>query len=250
LAGHVVTGRMGRERREHDDASRPHRNWNRTVRVPRALEADGRASVGERARTVEAGEYPDAAVVERGVGDRDPAREVGLRFDVRVAVVLVPEDRLRPVRLLVDGLVPVQPDIGPDEVVAQTSEQRRRTERTQRGGVLHEVQRNRHGVDAGEAEATLRLGAEELERPLVERRDLGVQLGDGLATERLLEDEEALLVVRAGLFLRDDAERPLVLWPLERGVPGMALEAHCCPARRQARPTAAVRSRSRLTTST
>ena len=41
-----------------------------------------------------------------------------------VAVVLVPEHRLGAVRLLVDGLVPVEPDIRPDEVVAKVGEQR------------------------------------------------------------------------------------------------------------------------------
>ena len=39
-------------------------------------------------------QHLDAAVLGRGVGERDPDREVGLRLDVGVPVVLVPEDRL------------------------------------------------------------------------------------------------------------------------------------------------------------
>ena len=131
----------------------------------------------------------------------------------------MPEHRFGAVRLLVDSLGPVQADIRPDEVVAQIGEQLRRAERAQRGGVPDEVQRDGDRVDAGEAEAALRLPAQELERLLVEGCDLGVQLADGLGIERALEDEEAPLVVREGLFLRDDPERPLVLRPLEPGVP-------------------------------
>jgi hypothetical protein len=100
--------------------------------------------------------------------------------------------------------------------------------------VLHEVQRDRHRVDAGKAEAALRLGAQELERPLVERRDLGFQLADGLGVERVLEDEEALLVVRTGLVLRHGPERSCVASPAELGVPRVALEAHAVSARREA----------------
>ena len=187
-----------------------HGDRYRALGVLRALESDRRGAVGDGARTVHAGEHPHAAVVERGVRDRDPARQIRLRLDVRVAVVLVPEHRFGAVRLLVDGLVPVQADIRPDEVVAQVGEQRRRAERAQRGGVPDEVQRDGDRVDAGEAEAALRLPAQELERLLVEGCDLRVQLADGLGVERVLEDEEAPLVVRPGLFLRDDPERPLV----------------------------------------
>ena len=57
--------------------------------------------------------------------------------------------------------------------------------------MLHEVHGDRDRVDAGEAEAPVGLPAQELECALVERRDLRVQLADGLGIDGVLEDEEA-----------------------------------------------------------
>ena len=57
-----------------------------------------------------------------GVGERDPAREVLLRLDERVAVVLVPREPARLLGLLVDGLVPVHVHVGADEVGAEVDE--------------------------------------------------------------------------------------------------------------------------------
>ena len=52
--------------------------------------------------------------VDGRVGERDPQREVLLRLDERVPVVLVPREATRLLGLLVDRLVPVEAHVGPD----------------------------------------------------------------------------------------------------------------------------------------
>ena len=69
------------------------RHRDRAGWIVEALVADGRRPVRQRAVAVHAGDHPRAAVVEGGVGQRDPAGEVGLGLDVGVAVVLVPGER-------------------------------------------------------------------------------------------------------------------------------------------------------------
>ena len=93
----VVFGpvRCGRERREDDGAAGRHLgDRHRVRRVLDALPADGvDPPVQQRAAAVHAGEHLRAAVGDRGVGQRDPAREVVLGLDERVAGVLVPRER-------------------------------------------------------------------------------------------------------------------------------------------------------------
>src|SRR5512135_662448 len=63
--------------------------------------------------------HPRTTVVERRVVESDPARQVRLRLDVGVAVVLMPRERLGIFGLLVHGLIPVEAHVGADEVVAE-----------------------------------------------------------------------------------------------------------------------------------
>ena len=88
----------------------------RVLDVAPALEADRRGSVRKGAIPVRAGHHGDATVVERGVGDRDPAGQVRLGLDERIAVVLMPEDRLGRVGLLVDRLIPIEAHVGTEEI--------------------------------------------------------------------------------------------------------------------------------------
>ena len=94
--------------------------------IAQADEADVGVLVGQRAQPVQPRHDPGAPVLLGGVGQRDPARQVLLRLDERVAVVLVPGERRLGARLLVHRLVPVEAHVGPDEVGAQPGEQRGR----------------------------------------------------------------------------------------------------------------------------
>src|SRR5437870_2917641 len=76
------------------------------------------------AERVQSGRHAGAAVVEGGVGERQPHGEVLLGLDVGVAVVLVPRYSAGLLGLLVDGLVPVEVDVGTDQVGAQVGERR------------------------------------------------------------------------------------------------------------------------------
>ena len=62
--------------------------------IPQHSKPIGGRRCRERAVAVRAGHDHDATVLERRIGDRDPAGEVRLRLDERVAVVLVPEHGL------------------------------------------------------------------------------------------------------------------------------------------------------------
>ncbi len=109
------SGRCGvasatRTRRHHQLGRAP--EWRRGGRRSRTARADGRRRASG-CRAVRTGYDPGAAGIDGGVGERDPAREVLLRLDERVAVVLVPREATRLLGLLVDELVPVEPDVGP-----------------------------------------------------------------------------------------------------------------------------------------
>ena len=115
------------------------------------------------AESVAAGGDPRAAVVEGGVGERHPHGEVGLRLHVGVAVVLVPRDPPWLLRLLVDGLVPVEAHVGADEVGTQVGDGGVAAERL--GGL-----RAGHGVE-GDRE---RPGLGDREPAVVTRLEEGV----------------------------------------------------------------------------
>ena len=98
--------------------SRPAPAPRRRRRVVQADEADVGVLVGQGAAPVQTGHHPRAPVLLGGVGQRHPTGEVLLRLHEGVPVVLVPGERRLGPRLLVDRLVPVEADIGSDEVGA------------------------------------------------------------------------------------------------------------------------------------
>ena len=75
--------------------------------------------VRERSRSVDAGRDPRAAVVAVASVSATQTRQVLLRLDERVAVVLVPREPPGLLGFLVDRLVPVHVDVGAEEVGTQ-----------------------------------------------------------------------------------------------------------------------------------
>ena len=157
---------------------------------------------------VHARHHRDAAVVGRRVGDRDPAREVRLRLDVGVAVVLVPQHRFGAVRLLVDRLVPVEAHVGADQIARQAGEHRiaRRSSRA-----------NSVRVTACGATVCVSRPATEKRPPGAASRkrfdvvvagcELGVELLERRRVERVLDHEVAELVELRSLRGRHELER-------------------------------------------
>ena len=217
--------------------------------APALAARSGVSTCCERAVAVRARHHDDAAVLGRRVGERDPAREVRLRLDERVAVVLVPQHRLGRVRLLVDGLLPVEPHVGTDEVAAQPGEQRVRAEVAQHIGAHDEVRRDRLRVGAGDAEPAVGLPFEELLHARFAGRDRFVDRGERRRVECVLDDEEAVLVELLGLRVADRRERTGVIGPREPVVPrvwraGVVTNGDATPvvrAPRRAVPTTAAR---------
>ena len=80
-------------------------------------------AVPQGPETVHSGNDPGASVLHSRVAQRHPAGQVLLRLNVGVAVVLVPRKPAWLLGLLVDGLVPVEPDLGSDQILAEIGEQ-------------------------------------------------------------------------------------------------------------------------------
>ena len=226
LVGEVAAGVMRRERREHHDAPGADGKPVPLRLVAEALEADRCVHVAQGALAVDAGHHAHAAVLGRGVGERDPTREVGLRLDVGVPVVLVPQHGLGRLRLLVHGLFPVEPSVGTDEITAEAGEQRLAAELVQVRRLDDEVGCDGLGVDTGDAEPTLGQALQELvvrgSRP-VRSRPRGARFH---LVEGILDHEETLLVERPGLLGGDRGERGRVVGPLEPAVPRMGFEGN------------------------
>ena len=139
-----------------------HRRRHRRRALLEALPAERvDVVVGEGAVAVAAGRHLRAAVLLGGVGEREPHREVLLRLDVRVAVVLVPRHPARLLGLLVDGLVPVQAHVGTDQVGAQAEHRRVGAERLGRLRAGDGVDGDREGAGLGDREAAVLAGLEE-----------------------------------------------------------------------------------------
>ena len=144
---------------------------DRTRRDPRRRTPSraGRRSGAGGCRAVQPGEHPRAAVLDGGVGERDPAREVLLRLDERVAVVLVPREPARLLGLLVDGLVPVEVHVGTEEVVAEADEAGVAGEAPCRLRAEHRVQGEGDRAGLRDVEAAVVLRGEEARPPAASR---------------------------------------------------------------------------------
>ena len=102
-----------------------HRRRDRDRRLGEALPAE-RLDVGvcERADAVQPGRHAGQPLSSVASVSAIQQREVLLRLDERVAVVLVPREPARLLGLLVHGLVPVEVDVGADDVSAQAEQGR------------------------------------------------------------------------------------------------------------------------------
>ena len=88
---------------------------------------------------MQARNYPGTPVVEGRIGERDPTGQVLLRFDVGVAVVLMPGKlSIRP-RLFVHRLVPIEPYVRTDQVVYKIAKYGMCRELAQHGVTLHQM---------------------------------------------------------------------------------------------------------------
>jgi hypothetical protein len=174
---------------------------------------------------VHPGNDPGAAVVDGGVGQGDPAREVLLGLDEVVAVVLVPGEPSGLLGLLVDGLVPVEVGVRPDKVGAEPDEDRMRGERLGGRRPCRQVGRERDRPRLGDGHPLVALPAEEgvdLGLETVDLRGHDVEL---VGVEHALEHHEPVAVELLGLRGVERGERRLWRPPRERHVPGVRLDA-------------------------
>src|SRR5208282_3766474 len=120
LLGGIRSRAMGRQGGEHHDTAgaRLHRRGFGAVVLLAAYVTELAQAMRERAAQMSRRNYPRASVFDRRVGERDPAGQVRLRLDIGVAVVLMPRERLGVFGLLVDRLVPVEPDVGTNQIAA------------------------------------------------------------------------------------------------------------------------------------
>ena len=177
--------------------------------------------VSERAEPMKAGHDVRTAVLFGRVGQCDPTRQVLLRFDEVVAVVLMPREAPGFLGLLVHGLVVVEPHVRPDEVLAQIGEHLVCGEASGRLVVEDGKQRKRDRAVLGDAEPLAVEAGQELVALRLERIGGGDHRCQLLVGEHVLEHDESELVELCGLFVREPPERAVMIRPGESGVPRM-----------------------------
>ena len=197
--------------------------------APRAARRSTRSRAGRRsgARGCRARCTPGTThgqpFVARRVGERDPAREVLLGLDERVAVVLVPRETARLLGLLVHRLIPVQADVGPDQIGADPHDRRVPAERAQQIRPGDQMGAERDGAGLGYRHPS---PLDLLERGV----DLGLQ-AVGLGSDRAeqvrvqqpLDDHVAEGVEPGDVGLAEHPERSGPIRPGEPPVPRMRL---------------------------
>src|SRR5260370_14836358 len=111
---------MRHQRGKYHDAPLAHRYCERLGTVLLAAHVtELRPAMRKRPAQMPARNHPRTTVVNDRVVESDPTGEVLLRLDKGVAIVLMPRERLRIFGLLVHRLIPVKPDVGADQIVAE-----------------------------------------------------------------------------------------------------------------------------------
>src|ERR1051325_7297504 len=136
---------------------------------------------------------PRTAVRLIDVHQRNPQGEVLLRLDERVAVVLMPGKLLFLRRFFVDRLIPIEPYVGTDQVMANLFDRRVHRKIAKNSGLAHEMRRE--GDDVGRRNAhPATLFAQPGLAPGLQRidgRDYGLDLG---LRKNALEERKTLTV--------------------------------------------------------
>ena len=137
----------------------------------------------------------------------------------------MPGERRFGAGLLVDRLVPVETDVGPDQVAPEVLEHRAGAEVVEEPGAQDEMHRKRDLVGARDEPLAALLAQRRLDLRLP-RIDLGDDAIDGGAVERALEQEVAVLVPALRLLGRDPVVGAGQRGPLEPGVARVGFHVH------------------------
>ena len=197
--GRVALRRVRRQRAEHDDAARGTGTSTASDQSPQHSSPTGVdrcASVPSRCTPGMTAMQPFSRCC---VGDRDPTSQIRLRLDVRIAVVLVPQHRFGAIGLLVDGLIPIEAHVGPDEITRDRGEQGMGGETAGDVAPRDRVWRDRLRVESRDAEPPARNVGKKLLDVVVAGAELAIKLGHGRFVERIGDDEVAEFVVLRGL---------------------------------------------------
>ncbi len=220
LVGEVRPGQVWCQRREHDRASSRDQRGGGTRRVAEALVAERfDIRVGEGPHPMHPWCHDRAPVVLCRVGERKPDRQILLRLDVRVAVVLVPRHPSRLLRFLVDGLVPVEVDVGTEQVRAEVRQRRRGRQLPKDARPGCEVDRHRDGAGLGDRHPLVGLRSEKGLDLGLTPVDLVRDRGQRVVVDDAVHDEPTLTVELRCLRVGDPAVRRPGALPRERRVP-------------------------------
>src|SRR5271156_460372 len=117
---------MRHQRREYEHAARAHRSGEGAVVVLATNPSQLGQMMLECSAQVAAGLHPRTTILDGGVGQRNPAGEVGLRLDEVIAVVLMPREKFGILGLLVYRLVAIEAHVGTEQVAADAGDDRGR----------------------------------------------------------------------------------------------------------------------------
>ncbi len=84
----------------------------------------GGAIVDQGAQTMDAGQNPRAAIIAGGIIQRDPAGDIGLGIGEGITIILMPREDAGFFRLFINRLIPIKPQIGADEIMADGGKER------------------------------------------------------------------------------------------------------------------------------
>src|ERR1700722_17484266 len=202
--GAVGTGAMRHRGGKYHDAPLAHRNCECVgTGLLAAYVTELRQAMRKRPAQMPARNNPWTTVVNRRVVESDPTGQVRLRLDVGVAIVLMPRERLRVFGLLVHRLIPVKPDVRPDQIVTEVLENAARRKLAQHLGKPDQVHGESDSVGLRNTDPAVRTRSQEFFGLHLERIDRVANAHDGRAIDRIFEHEKPALIERTRLLITD-----------------------------------------------
>src|SRR5262249_36148629 len=175
--------------------------------------------------------HPWTAVDLRRIVESDPAGQIALRLEIRVAVILMPWERLRLLELLVHSLIPVETNVGAEQIGGNVAEHGTSAERTQEARSSDQMNAEGDRLGIRDEETPISLASQKCIDLRFDRIDFSDDLGERTGIKCIGQNEEAELVIGPHLLGGESTKRAAVILPRERLVPGMAFNFHRCGGR-------------------
>jgi hypothetical protein len=185
--------------------------------------------VRKRAALMDTGNDPRTPGINGGVGEREPDREVLLRLDEGVTVVLMPGEPAGLLGLLVNDLVPVEANVGADKVSTYLRDRRVPADVAGRLGLLYRVRSEDDGTRLGNEHPFVGHRLEELVEALLDDIELVSDVSERGGIDEVFNNDPALVVELVELVVGEAGRSNVRPLPGKVGVPRMRTQgAYIC----------------------